>query len=94
MYSEAMDQGRRFDLVISDLTIPGGMGGRDAVKRLRELDPQVKAIVSSGYATDPVMSAYRDHGFCGMIAKPYEIEALGAVVADVLATPTPVPSRL
>ncbi|MEO8350768.1 MAG: ATP-binding protein, partial [Chthoniobacteraceae bacterium] len=89
IYAEAMDQGRRFDLVISDLTIPGGMGGREAVKRLLEIDPQVKAIVSSGYATDPVMSAYRDYGFCGMIAKPYEIEALGAVVADVLATPAP-----
>ncbi len=89
MYSEAMEQGRRFDVVISDLTIPGGMGGREAVKRLREIDPQVKAIVSSGYATDPVMSAYRDYGFCAMIAKPYEIEALGAVVADVLATPAP-----
>ncbi len=86
IYKEALQDGRPFNLVISDLTIPGGMGGREAVRRLLEIDPGVKAIVSSGYATDPVMSAYRDYGFCGMIAKPYEIDALGRVVAEVLAT--------
>jgi PAS domain S-box-containing protein len=86
-YAEAMDSGRRFDLVISDLTIPGGMGGQEAVRRLRELDPSVKAIVSSGYAGDPIMSRFREHGFCGMIAKPYEIDALGRIVAEVLAAP-------
>jgi CheY-like chemotaxis protein len=84
-YEEALKAGRRFDLVISDLTIPGGMGGREAVRRLHEIDPTVRAIVSSGYATDPVMAEYRDHGFCAMIAKPYEINALGKVVADVLS---------
>jgi hypothetical protein len=57
-------------------------------RRLLEIDPSVRAIVSSGYTTDPVMSHFRDHGFCAMIAKPYEISALGKVVADVLAAPT------
>jgi PAS domain S-box-containing protein len=85
LYADALREGRRFDLVISDLTIPGGMSGKDAVARIRELDPTVKAIVSSGYATDPVMSRYRENGFCGMIAKPYEIATLGRVVSEILA---------
>jgi len=84
-YQEALDTGRRFDVVISDLTIPGGMGGQEAVRRLQEIDPTVKAIVSSGYAMDPVLSEFRQHGFCAMIAKPYEIDALGRTVAEVLA---------
>jgi PAS domain S-box-containing protein len=83
-YRTALEVGRRFDLVISDLTIPGGMGGLEAVRRLREIDPQVRAIVSSGYAMDPVMASYREYGFCAMIAKPYEINALARVVAEVL----------
>jgi CheY-like chemotaxis protein len=84
-YQEAMNSGRKYDLVISDLTIPGGMGGQEAIQRLRALDPSVRAIVSSGYANDPVMSRYEDFGFSGMIAKPYEIDALGRKVAEVLA---------
>ncbi len=84
-YESALHEGRRFDVVISDLTIPGGMGGKEAVRRLHAIDPEVKAIVSSGYHTDPVMSSFREHGFCAMIAKPYELHALGRVVADVLA---------
>jgi CheY-like chemotaxis protein len=55
------------------------------VRRLRAIDPTVRAIVSSGYAMDPVMAKFRDHGFCAMIAKPYEIAALARVVAEVLA---------
>ncbi len=87
LYDEAFKEGKRFDVVISDLTIPGGMGGQEAVRRMQEIDPTVRAIVSSGYAMDPVMSKFREHGFCAMIAKPYEIDALGRVVAEVLAQP-------
>jgi PAS domain S-box-containing protein len=83
-YKTAMDEDRKFDAVISDLTIPGGMGGAECIKRLVELDPSVKAIVSSGYAMDPVMSRYREYGFCACIAKPYEVSDLGHVVHDVL----------
>ena len=61
------------------------MSGKEAVARMRELDPKVKAIVSSGYAMDPVMSRYQENGFCAMIAKPYEIATLGRVVSEVLA---------
>ena len=83
-YKDAMDADRKFDAVISDLTIPGGMGGAECIKRLVEMDPSVRAIVSSGYAMDPVMSRYREYGFCACIAKPYEVSDLGHVVHDVL----------
>ncbi len=84
IYETAMQEGDRFDAVISDLTIPGTMGGAEAIKRLRVLDPTVKAIVSSGYANDPVMSRFKEYGFCASIAKPYEISELGHVVFNVL----------
>lgn len=88
LYDEAMRAGKRFDVVITDLTIPGGMGGLEATKILRDMDPDVKAIVSSGYATDPVMSRYREYGFAGCIAKPYEVSALGKIVDEVIAMQT------
>ena len=62
---------KKFSLVILDLTIPGGMGGRETIKLLREYDPGVKAVVSSGYANDPVMGEYEKYGFCGCLNKPY-----------------------
>jgi two-component system cell cycle sensor histidine kinase/response regulator CckA len=86
-YQKAMDEKRPYDLVISDLTIPGGIGGQETIKRLLAIDPDVCAIVSSGYANDPVMSRHEEYGFRGMIAKPYEINALGRKVAEVLAAP-------
>ncbi|MDR3405554.1 MAG: PAS domain S-box protein [Chthoniobacter sp.] len=86
-YEKAMKDGKPYDLFISDLTIPGGMGGQETIKRLVEIDPAIRAIVSSGYANDPVMSRYEEYGFSGMIAKPYEIDALGRKVAEVLAQP-------
>ncbi|HYR57905.1 MAG TPA: PAS domain-containing protein [Chthoniobacteraceae bacterium] len=86
-YEESMKDGRKYDLVISDLTMPGRMSGHEAIRRLRELDPEVRAIVSSGYANDPVMSRFEEFGFCGMIAKPYEIDALGRKVAEIMAQP-------
>lgn len=86
LYREALGRGRRFDLVILDLTLPGGMGGKEALKRLIEIDPTVNAIVSSGYAMDATMSRSEDFGFRGMIAKPYEAAELGRVVREVIAS--------
>ena len=86
LYREAMARGRRFDLVILDLTLPGGMGGKEALKRLIEIDPTVNAVVSSGYAMDATMSRSEDFGFRGMIAKPYEAAELGRVVREVIAS--------
>lgn len=83
-YREAMAEGRGFDLVIMDLTVPGGMGGMEAMRQLLEIDPQVRAVVSSGYSSDPVMSDYRTHGFSGMIPKPYRITDFAKVIRQVL----------
>lgn len=84
-YLAAYESGRPFDLVIMDLTVPGGMGGVEAIKKLRKTDPSVKAIVSSGYSTDPVMSAYQEYGFVGVVRKPYPIDELFAEVRRVLS---------
>jgi CheY-like chemotaxis protein len=85
LYREKLEAGQRFDLVILDLTLPGGMGGKEALKKLIEIDPTVNAIVSSGYATDATMSRYEDYGFRGVIAKPYEAAELGRVVHDMIS---------
>jgi len=84
LYREQMEAGKRFDAVILDLTLPGGMGGKEALKRLIEIDPTVNAIVSSGYAMDATMSRYQDYGFRGVIAKPYEAAELGRIVHEVI----------
>jgi PAS domain S-box-containing protein len=76
----------KFDLVIIDLTIPGGLGGRETIKRLREYDPGVKAVVSSGYANDPVLARYEDYGFCGRLEKPFVLEDLFRLLDRILAT--------
>ena len=86
LYREKLEAGERFDLVILDLTLPGGMGGKEALKKLIEIDPTVNAIVSSGYATDATMSRYQDFGFRGVIAKPYEAAELGKVVHEVISS--------
>ena len=83
-YANAMKSGTSFDAVIMDLTIPGGMGGKEAVKKLIEIDPDVKAIVSSGYSSDPVMTNFRQHGFAGIITKPYQVSELSEQVKNVL----------
>jgi CheY-like chemotaxis protein len=85
-YLKARGEGKPFDLLIMDLTIPNGLGGKDAIKRLREIDPAVRAIVSSGYSYDPVMGNYREFGFKGVVPKPYEAEELGRTVQEVLAS--------
>ncbi|MBW7997762.1 MAG: response regulator [Candidatus Glassbacteria bacterium] len=84
MYEQAKDSGQPFDVVILDLTIPGGMGGRETIEKLREIDPDVRAIVASGYSNDPVMSEPEKHGFRGVVPKPYRIEKLREVLQSVL----------
>ncbi|MEP6937143.1 MAG: CHASE3 domain-containing protein [Chthoniobacterales bacterium] len=84
LYRQRLEAGERFDAVILDLTLPGGMGGKEALKCLIEIDPTVNAIVSSGYAMDSTMSRYQDFGFRGVIAKPYEASELGRVVHEVI----------
>lgn len=81
-YVAALESDNRFDLVIIDLTIPGSLGGLETIKRLITIDPDVRAIVSSGYSNDAVMSAYRDHGFIACLRKPYRIHDLYRTFAE------------
>jgi PAS domain S-box-containing protein len=78
-------QDNAYDVVILDLTIPGGMGGKETMKELLVIDPNVKVIVSSGYSSDPIMSDYKQYGFRDVIAKPYRIEELEEVIERVIA---------
>ncbi|MFT3831571.1 MAG: ATP-binding protein [Opitutaceae bacterium] len=84
-YRAAIDERRPFDLAILDLTIAGGMGGRETLLELRKIDPLVCAIVSSGYANDAVLGHHREHGFAAAVAKPYELERLAAAITEALA---------
>ncbi len=83
-YHKARDENRPIDLVIMDLTIPGGMGGKETIRRLLEIDPQARALVASGYSNDPIMANYLDYGFRAVISKPYTITELVRVVRKVL----------
>ena len=76
IYTRALEENKRFDLVVIDLTIPGGLGGLETMKRLLIIDPEVRAIVSSGYSNDPIMAQYDHYGFIGCLRKPYQINDL------------------
>ena len=84
MYRTAYEAKHPYDLVIMDLVIPGGIGGREAIAQLRAIDPNVCALVSSGYSNDPIMSNYDQYGFAEAVAKPYKNEELRAVVERVI----------
>ncbi len=84
LYKEAVESGNPFNAIIMDLTIPGGMGGLEAIQKLTEFDPGVKAVVSSGYSNDPIMVDFRKFGFCGVIAKPYRMDKLNTVLHDAM----------
>ena len=79
-----MEKGEKYDVIILDLTIPGGLGGKDTITELVKIDPEVKAIVSSGYSNDPVMADYKNYGFRDFVPKPYSSEKLLAVVGKLI----------
>jgi CheY-like chemotaxis protein len=83
LYGERLAQGRRPHAVIVDLTIPGGMDGREAAQRILAIDHAARLLVSSGYCTDPVVSNYENYGFVGVVPKPYDIPEIAAVLARV-----------
>ena len=84
LYEAAQASGRVFDAVLLDLTVSGGMGGIEAAAKLRELDPSVKLIVSSGYSDASVMSSFREYGFDEMIPKPWQAAQVSEVFRRVL----------
>jgi two-component system cell cycle sensor histidine kinase/response regulator CckA len=84
LYAGALKSGQPFDAVIIDLVVQSGMGGKEALEKLLQIDPGVRGIVSSGYSADPIMADYRRHGFCGIITKPYRILDLQEVLHKVI----------
>jgi CheY-like chemotaxis protein len=84
-FALARIKGQPFDVVIMDLTVPGGMGGAAAMQEMLKIDPQVRGIVSSGYSSDPVMANFRAHGFRGSVPKPYRMADFRRTLRDVLA---------
>ncbi|MCI5122017.1 MAG: response regulator [Candidatus Electrothrix sp. AUS4] len=83
-YQEMQDSERRIDLVILDLTIPGGMGGKETAQKLLQVDSEAKLIVASGYSNDPVMAEYKEYGFRAAVAKPFTLKELRKAIAAAL----------
>ena len=85
LYKKSMKDGERYKVVIMDLTVPGGMGGKEMIQELKKLDPEAKTIVSSGYANDPILAQFEKYGFDGMVPKPYKLEELAETLHQVIA---------
>ncbi|MEO0481254.1 MAG: response regulator [Planctomycetota bacterium] len=84
-FADRREQGRPFDLLIMDLTIAGGVGGRQAITEILELDPSARAIVASGYTDDPAMVRFRDAGFAGALSKPFQPNDLACAISATLS---------
>jgi CheY-like chemotaxis protein len=84
LYRQALATKEPFAAVIMDLTIPGGMGGKETMKDLLEIDNKAIGIVSSGYCNDPILAHYRDYGFRGVVTKPYNLTELASVLHELL----------
>jgi two-component system, cell cycle sensor histidine kinase and response regulator CckA len=84
IFAREKESGKGFDALILDLTVPGGMGGKETITRLRALDGEVKAIASSGYSDDPVMAEFASHGFAGYLTKPYSLKELSTTLHETI----------
>lgn len=84
LYRKSMEANKPFAAVVMDLTIPGGMGGKETINELVRIDPSVKAIVSSGYSNDPIMAQFQSYGFKGVVRKPYDMEELTRVLGRLI----------
>jgi len=83
-YKKQMETGKRFDLAILDLVVCGGLGGFEAMQQLLKIDPEIRAIVSSGYSKDRIMAEYEKYGFCGVLAKPYQFGEIGKFLFEMI----------
>jgi CheY-like chemotaxis protein len=86
LYKAALESESPFDAVILDLTGAGGLGGKETIKQLLDLDPQVRAIVCSGYSNDPVMANHREYGFRGVLTKPFTMKELDDQIHQVIGS--------
>jgi CheY-like chemotaxis protein len=84
LYKKAKTAGAPFDIVILDLSVPSGMGGKETIEHLRKFDPAVKAIISSGYTNDPVVQDFSQYGFSGSLTKPYKITDLKTLLEQLM----------
>ncbi len=84
LYADSLDSGDRYDLVILDLTVPGGMDGKTAASRILQLDRNAVLVVSSGYSSDPVMADHKSYGFSGVLAKPYMLDEMATLIHELL----------
>jgi CheY-like chemotaxis protein len=87
LYKKEKIAGSPFDIVILDLSVPTGMGGKETIEKLRKFDPAVKAIVSSGYSNDPVVQNFSQYGFSGRLTKPYKINDLKNILEQLMRKP-------
>ncbi|MDH5430025.1 MAG: ATP-binding protein, partial [Nitrospirota bacterium] len=83
-YSASLQDGRPYAATILDLTIPGGMGGKETLRQMKAIHPEAAVIVSSGYSNDPVLARFQEFGFSGVIAKPYNLLDLSKVLSQIL----------
>ena len=94
IFAEAQKSGQPFDAVILDLTVPGGMGGKETMKNLLKIDPNVKAIASSGYSDDPIMAEFHKYGFSAIIPKPYRVMEASKILHDLIVKKEDAPGHL
>ena len=87
LYKQEKESGAPFDLVILDLSVPEGLGGKDAIALLKAYDPGVNAVVSSGYSSDPVVVEYERYGFSGVLSKPYKISDMREMLEKMIKKP-------
>jgi DNA-binding NtrC family response regulator len=88
VYRQERTAGRPFCAVLLDLTVPGGVGGLEALGQIKAIDPDVRAVVTSGYSTDDVMGDVARHGFCDSLPKPFDLKSLGAALARAVRGPS------
>ena len=86
LFNQAIELNEPFDAVILDLAVPGGMGGKEVVRKLLRADPNVKAIISSGYLTDPIIQNYKEYGFAEVLTKPYDPGELETKLRKIIDT--------
>lgn len=88
LYVREKNAGSPFDIVILDLSVPEGIGGKEAIAKLQKFDPSIKAIVSSGYSNDPVVQEFTKYGFSGKLSKPYKINDMKVILEQLMTRQT------